>query len=302
MPMATTSPRTADRKKLLWVLPVSTLRPLPTQPIIPYMAREIVEADETYRWGSDRVVGTPHAIFQYTVRGEGRLDYRGKTYRLTPGTAFFVHNTDPDLSYYNVPNGEEDWEILWCNVTPGETLAAELIERHGPVYYMPPDSWFIGQLRQHLLSSRDFLQQSLAESLRLMAGLLIELADCSADVSPKANPGQMMQAFCEFVHSQIGRPITVADAADHLDVSREHLTRMCQEQLQVSPGAYINDVKMRQATAMLRNPQNSIKQVAHSLGYDHASHFSRVFRRLVGVSPREYRNAPSRHPISPLLT
>ncbi|MEO0514386.1 MAG: AraC family transcriptional regulator [Planctomycetota bacterium] len=282
-------------------MPVSTLRPLSHQPSIPCMARELIAIGEHYYWDSENVVGTPHAIFQYTVRGEGRLDYRGKTYRLTPGSAFFVHNTDPDLAYYSCPESGQEWEILWCNVTPGETLAADMIDRHGPHYYMPPDSWFVGRLRHFLFSGQDFVQLSLAESLRLTAGLIIELADCSARVSPKDSSGQLMQAFCEFVHTRIDTPLSVADAADHLNISREHLTRTCQEQLHTSPGVYISDVKIREAVSQLRNPQNSIKEVAHRLGYDDASHFSRVFRRLVGVSPREFRSAPQHHPISPLM-
>ena len=292
----------ANDKKQMWILPVSTLRPLPNQPTIPCMAREVIAIGERYYWDSQNVVGSPHAIFQYTVRGEGSLDYRGKTYRLTPGSAFFVHNMDPDLAYYSNPDTGQEWEILWCNVTPGESLAADLIERHGPLYYIPPDSWFVGQLRHYLSSGQDFVQMNLADSLRLIAGLTIELAECSAKNSPKDSSGQLMQAFCEYVHTHITSPITVADAADHLKISREHLTRTCQEQLHISPGAYISDVKIREAMSQLKSPQKSIKEVAHQLGYDDASHFSRVFRRLIGISPREFRSSPQHHPISPLIS
>lgn len=291
----------AKAKPNLRVLPVTTLRPLPSQPIIDYMARELIAPSDAYYWDAQRTVGQPHAILQYTVRGEGRLTYRGKTYRLTPGTAFFVHNMDPELAYYSYPESGQEWEILWCNVRPGEALAADLIARHGPVYSIAPDSWFLGQLRHYLYSRLDFVQLKLADSLRLMAGLLIELAESSARVASDAASGHLIQAFCELVHTRLAYPLTVADAASHLRVSREHLTRMCQEQLHITPAAYINQAKMREAITLLQNPQHIIKQVAHNLGYEHTSHFSRVFRRLVGVSPRAFRDSRQHHPISPLL-
>jgi AraC-like DNA-binding protein len=265
------------------------------------LAREVIAVDEAYYWDAERAVGKPHAILQYTVRGEGRLDYRGKTHRLTPGTAFLVHNKDPDMAYHSCSGSKQEWEILWCSIIPGRSLAADMIDRHGPVYRMPPDSWFLGQVRHYLFSGQSFLQLSLAENLRLLSGLMIELAECSARAVAEESSGQLMQAFCEYVHVNISLPVTVAEAATHLKVSREHLTRTCQEQLHVSPASYINQAKMREATRLLRDPHYIVKQVSFMLGYDHASHFARVFRRLVGVSPREFRSSLRHHAITPLL-
>lgn len=280
---------------------VSTLRPLPHQPRISYLAHERIASDEAYRWDAQHAIGSPHAIFQYTVRGEGRLDYQNRTHRLVPGTAFFVYNMDPNLSYYSLADGKQEWEILWCNISPGETLAADMIERHGPVYRLSPDSWFLGQLRHHLASGRDFVQLSLADNMKLLHGLLIELAESSSRITSEDTAGQLMHAFCEFVHSNMSSSLTVANAAKHLKVSREHLTRSCQEQLHISPGSYINQAKMREAMRLLGDPHHIVKEVAFMLGYSHASHFARIFRRLVGVSPQEFRNSPQRYRISPLL-
>jgi AraC-like DNA-binding protein len=38
----------------------------------------------------------------------------------------------------------------------------------------------------------------------------------------------------------------------------------------------------------LQNPENTIMEVANLLGYSDPSHFARAFRRMAGVSPREY--------------
>lgn len=46
---------------------------------------------------------------------------------------------------------------------------------------------------------------------------------------------------------------------------------------------------MRRAKALLQNPEVKVSAVAQKVGYPQLSHFSRVFRRCVGLSPHEYQ-------------
>jgi AraC-like DNA-binding protein len=289
-------------KQQMQTMSVSTLRPLPQQPRLNYLAKEVVSAEEVYHWGAGRVAGPPHAILQYTIRGEGRLDYLGKTHRLTPGTAFFVHNTDPEMVYYNLPKLKQEWEILWCSISPGKTLADEMISRHGPVYHLSPDSWFLGQLRHYLNSGKDFVQLRLDESILLVARLLMELVVAASEKREDHSSGKLIQAFCEYVHTHMSEPITVIQAAKYLKVSREYLTRTCKEEIQISPGTYINQTKIYEAMRLLRDPEYIVKEVCFEVGYQHASHFARVFSRLVGLSPLEFRNSSGHSIISPLFS
>ena len=56
-----------------------------------------------------------------------------------------------------------------------------------------------------------------------------------------------------------------------------------------TPAAYITSLRMRKARELLLDPELPITDIAEQCGYDDALYFSRVFRRVVGVSPSEYR-------------
>jgi len=51
----------------------------------------------------------------------------------------------------------------------------------------------------------------------------------------------------------------------------------------------LDDVRFNQARDMLQDPEHKVTDVAHRLGYSDSAHFSRAFRRVVGTTPREYR-------------
>ena len=51
----------------------------------------------------------------------------------------------------------------------------------------------------------------------------------------------------------------------------------------------VDQVRFEAASDMLRNPETTVTDVAHNLGYSDSAHFSRAFRRMSGVSPRVYR-------------
>ena len=58
-----------------------------------------------------------------------------------------------------------------------------------------------------------------------------------------------------------------------------------------TPHRYLEERRMHTAMQMLLNSGESVQSIARAVGYDDRYHFSRAFKRIVGVSPRSYRQA-----------
>jgi AraC-like DNA-binding protein len=72
--------------------------------------------------------------------------------------------------------------------------------------------------------------------------------------------------------------------ADRLKVSRRHLQRIFAAQLGRSPQDWLKEQRLIRARRMLQNAR-TVKEVAHSLGFRHVSHFSRDFKQRFGIAP-----------------
>lgn len=53
---------------------------------------------------------------------------------------------------------------------------------------------------------------------------------------------------------------------------------------------YLNRIRIQKSCLFLKRSSMSIVEIAFSVGYNNLSHFNRYFRRIMGMSPREYRN------------
>ena len=81
----------------------------------------------------------------------------------------------------------------------------------------------------------------------------------------------------------------VARYARTLGLSERSLARLCRAQTGLSPQAMIEGHVMREASRLLAYTQMSAQSVAHALGFDDPSYFSRRFRAYAGLSPLAYR-------------
>lgn len=164
----------------------------------------------------------------------------------------------------------------------GHTLAAPLVIPHPPDFTDATTALFqvwLGnaQMRRTVLRCRFGL-------------LLSELSQAAPDVG--AEPGQTdprMSRFLALIAECGNQHLPISAYARSLGVSERSLARISKAQTGLSPQALVETQLMREASRLLAYTQMSAQSVAHQLGFEDASYFSRRFRRYAGVSPGVYR-------------
>jgi signal transduction histidine kinase/DNA-binding LacI/PurR family transcriptional regulator/DNA-binding response OmpR family regulator len=92
-----------------------------------------------------------------------------------------------------------------------------------------------------------------------------------------------------FVDGHFAESIGRDDIARHVSISPDYLTDCFHQELGITPIAYLNRRRLREARDLLDRNDDPITTVAMTVGFSDVSHFTRTFHREVGVSPRAYR-------------
>lgn len=82
---------------------------------------------------------------------------------------------------------------------------------------------------------------------------------------------------------------SLEDICNHFHYSKNHVINIFRQSQGMTPFEYINDLKIRRAMYLLEVTSKSIDDIAAESGFNHYSHFYRLFMRKNGVSPFEWR-------------
>ena len=85
--------------------------------------------------------------------------------------------------------------------------------------------------------------------------------------------------------------LSVQQVADYVKLDRTYLYRLFEQQMGMSIVEYINRRRVSRAEVMLIDMQISVKDVAFSVGFSDPMYFSRVFKRLNGITPTKFKAA-----------
>jgi len=91
-----------------------------------------------------------------------------------------------------------------------------------------------------------------------------------------------------FIDGNFARQIQLSDAADAASVSPAYLSRLFGEHTSSSFVDYLTVMRIERAERLIRENRMSIKEVSFSVGYLDPNYFSKIFRKIVGVSPTMY--------------
>ncbi|SEO90635.1 response regulator [Paenibacillus sp. OV219] len=128
--------------------------------------------------------------------------------------------------------------------------------------------------------SLEQLEQALAEDLIRFELSLREL---------KQQTGNVIYEIKKYVETHYQREISLQDIANHFYLSREYISRKFKQELGENLSDYIGRIRIAKAQRLLENPNMRVVQIAQMVGYQDEKYFSKVFKKLTGMTPNEYR-------------
>ena len=94
-----------------------------------------------------------------------------------------------------------------------------------------------------------------------------------------------------FIDAHYREDISMQDAAAALRYSDAYFCKLFKQCFKVNFSAYLNEYRVNRARQLMLDPRLNMKDIGAAVGYSDANYFTRVFKRLTGQTPSEYRMA-----------
>lgn len=235
--------------------------------------------------------GLSSYLFFMVESGSGILEYAGNQHELHAGDCVFLDCHKPYLHR----TAQDLWHLRWVhfygpNMVP---IYKKYEERGGqPVFHsrQPEQYKNLLQTLYRLAASDDYVRD-MQICGRLVDLLTLLMQESWHPGAARISHGkkQNVQVVKEYLDTHFTERITLDALAEHFYINKFYLTRVFKEQFGQSITNYLLQLRITQAKRMLRFSDHSIESVAAECGLQDANYFSRLFKKIEGITPGEYR-------------
>lgn len=137
------------------------------------------------------------------------------------------------------------------------------------------------ELKWHPAQSiEEIKQQSRSELIRLIERVTSWRALHAHDLLHKAK---------QYMDHHYTKPLSLEEVAAHVGLSPYYFSKLFKERFHTNFMDYLTGLRIEQAKQLLTQSDCSLKEICFQVGYKDPNYFSRVFKKITGVSPSEYR-------------
>lgn len=241
----------------------------------------------------------PRAVSEALEAATGQMDSGAEIVRYTPESA-------PSAAPCAQPLGLSvehalmtgDFDALWANIS--ETLSglghsaqdAETARKRMMDYALRTELFLESQSLPGI-DAMDFCCRSagrmpLSAVQSTLKASLARACECIRAAREKAYSAAVSQAL-SIIQQRYRERLSIEDIADAVHYSPAHLSTLFRQETGGTIGDALLRTRLAAATALLRTTNDSVSAIAQATGYGDVQYFSRVFKRLTGMTPLEYR-------------
>ena len=119
--------------------------------------------------------------------------------------------------------------------------------------------------------------------------MVMQYAQAVEDLRYNRNQTELTKNVASYIRHHLSDAIKTDDIAATLFMSRSHLSTRFKNEAGMNLTEYIHYIKISEAKHLLAHTNKNLSIISNYLGYSSQSHFTRMFKKIVGVSPIEYR-------------
>ena len=230
-----------------------------------------------------------YTTIEFVAQGCGHLTLAGQTCDLLPGSVF---SYAPGVAHDITTDPRQPLVKYFVNFTGQRGL--DLLARHGMApgtrgrVFAPVEIQEVfDRLLENGLKATRYSDQLCAT---LVEYLIVKIAESRVPGEAAQTPAFATYQRCrQHIQAQHANLKSLGQIARQCHVDPAYLCRLFGRYDHQSPYQFLIRLKMNLAAERLQNPATLVKQVAAELGFADAFHFSRAFKKVLGVSPEAFR-------------
>lgn len=253
-------------------------------------------------------VNSPFTRLYYVTEGTAQIELPDGIHTLYPNHMYFVpaftvhtnichsHFVHYYLHIYEDHYSENDWLERWefpieIEASPLDLSLFQRLCEINPHMMLPksdPTTYDNNPtLMQNLLKNR---QRAFCDKVESRGIVLQLLSHFLKHAQPKIEmEDNRIAKTMMYIRKHLNETIELEKLAEIACLSKDHFIRLFKKELGNTPLQYINQKKIEKAQLLLITEDLTVKEIAFQLAFEDYSYFNRLFKKITGVTPQEYR-------------
>ncbi len=239
----------------------------------------------------EREQGCDEHILIYVIKGKGYVEISKETYEMSTGDFIFIPSK---IEHLYQADDKNPWSIYWIHFL-GE-LSANIIEMMIQQYKSYQGTVDTGNRRSELFNEL-YLNLERGYSIENLCYVNMSLSHFLSSFIYNNRFNQVdienredsVNICINFMQENLHKHLTLYEIANKINLSSSQFSYIFRQKTGFSPIEYFNHLKMQKACQYLLFTDMRVKEISDHVGFDDPYYFSRLFSKLMGISPMEYR-------------
>lgn len=225
-------------------------------------------------------------LLTYVNEGEAVLNINNEKKRFASNDLLVIYPGEK-ISYKT--KKDVPWSISWIGVY-GEQIEAFLnavgVTRENPVLHVVNHDVLSKILEEMYIESS---KNTITSKMKCIGMLYEFFSVLTENTAVHTNKQSYIRGAMHYMDFCYDRKITLTEVAKAVNLEKSYFAKIFKKETGVTVTEWVRDIRIKKACHLLENTDLTVQQIAMSVGIENQLYFSKIFKKLMKVSPTEYR-------------